>query len=768
MRRRFAAIIIAAGAALGAGAWLTREALSRAELVAPRATEIVYDRHGAFLTQIAHPGVDGYGYWPLAKVPQRLAQATLALEDRRFYSHEGVDVLAIMRAAWKNVAGRGAREGASTIAMQVARMQNPAPRGLTSKIMEAATGVAMVWRHGHDAVLAHYLRLAPYGAGSHGAAQAARFYFDKPLEDLSWAETALLVAVPQSPGRMNLSRESGLHRAALRARKALDELRREGVIDIAQAALAKDQLAAMKPFATPRRPEALHLALRYERLMREGKIKAASDFDPRIHASVDLGLQEQVTRLARRYLNSFRGAGARQVAVMVAERGGASANSNAILAEVGSARFDGATAGATSDSAARNIGGATSDSAARNIGGATLGSAARNIGGAFDFTRVTRSPGSTLKPFVYALAFERGALKATDLLGDVPEGASGVNNADGIFLGPMPPRQALANSRNVPAANLLRRVGVEANFHFLHDLGLHDLEAPAESFGISMAIGSLPTKLERLLRAYAALADDGTLSELVYAREQKRAASRRVMSEDTARLVTSMLADPQARLPTFPRYGPLEYPFAVAVKTGTSQGYRDAWTLAFSKKYVIGVWLGRADAGTMKELGGAASSARLAHALLTQLHGGERGEIDGEGFPSPRDRTPVDVCLGGGDAIGCSQTLREWVKPGETPVAAPATILRESEEPRLAIATPEHNTHIWRNPEQPASLNRLALKLAPGPQGAQIVWYVDGEPFQTAEADQTVYWPLRPGAHQIQARLALQPGASWKVKVMVE
>jgi penicillin-binding protein 1C len=756
MRRRFAAIIIAAGAALGAGAWLTREALSRAELVAPRATEIVYDRHGAFLTQIAHPGVDGYGYWPLAKVPQRLAQATLALEDRRFYSHKGVDVLAIMRAAWKNVAGRGAREGASTIAMQVARMQNPAPRGLTSKIMEAATGVAMVWRHGHDAVLAHYLRLAPYGAGSHGAAQAARFYFDKPLEDLSWAETALLVAVPQSPGRMNLSRESGLHRAALRARKALDELRREGVIDIAQAALAKDQLAAMKPFATPRRPEALHLALRYERLVREGKVRAASDFDPRIHASVDLGLQEQVTRLARRYLNSFRGAGARQVAVMVAERGGASANSNAILAEVGSARFDGATAGATSDSAARNI------------GGATLGSAARNIGGAFDFTRVTRSPGSTLKPFVYALAFERGALKATDLLGDVPEGASGVNNADGIFLGPMPPRQALANSRNVPAANLLRRVGVEANFHFLHDLGLHDLEAPAESFGISMAIGSLPTKLERLLRAYAALADDGILSELVYAREQKRAASRRVMSEDTARLVTSMLADPQARLPTFPRYGPLEYPFAVAVKTGTSQGYRDAWTLAFSKKYVIGVWLGRADAGTMKELGGAASSARLAHALLTQLHGGERGEIDGEGFPSPRDRTPVDVCLGGGDAIGWSQTLREWVKPGETPVAAPATILRESEELRLAIATPEHNTHIWRNPEQPASLNRLALKLAPGPQGAQIVWYVDGEPFQTAEADQTVYWPLRPGAHQIQARLALQPGASRKVKVMVE
>ena len=207
---------------------------------------------------------------------------------------------------------------------------------------------------------------------------------------------------------------------------------------------------------------------------------------------------------------------------------------------------------------------------------------------------------------------------ATDILADVPEGASGVNNADGAFLGPMSPRQALANSRNVPAANLLRRVGIEANFHFLHELGLHDLEAPPESFGVSMAIGSLPTKLENLMRAYAALADDGVLGDLVYAREQRRSAPRRVMSVDTARLVTSFLSDPQARLPTFPRYGPLEYPFAVAVKTGTSQGYRDAWTLAYSKKFIVGVWLGRADAGTMKELGGAASSARLAHA-----HSGE-------------------------------------------------------------------------------------------------------------------------------------------------
>ncbi len=290
---------------------------------------------------------------------------------------------------------------------------------------------------------------------------------------------------------------------------------------------------------------------------------------------------------------------------------------------------------------------------------------------------MTRSPGSTLKPFVYALAFERGALKATDILADVPEGASGVNNADGAFLGPMSPRQALANSRNVPAANLLRRVGIEPNFHFLHELGLHDLEARPKSFGVSMAIGSLPTKLENLMRAYAALADDGVLGDLVYAREQRRSAPRRVMSIDTARLITSFLSDPQARLPTFPRYGPLEYPFAVAVKTGTSQGYRDAWTLAYSKKFVVGVWLGRADAGTMKELGGAASSARLAHAILVKLHGAKPGDMDAESFPPPPERRAVDLCLGRDTRENCFETIREWVKPDEAaPIAAPALSLR--------------------------------------------------------------------------------------------
>ncbi len=738
--RRALVLFAAMTAAAASGAGLVaREAMRRAELVAPPASQIVYDRNGAFVTQIgsATRAASGerrvdYGYWPLPHIPHRMAQATLALEDRRFFSHPGIDPRAVLRALWRNLDG-GRLEGASTIAMQAARMQRPARRGLVNKILEAATGAALVARHGHEAVLAHYLRLAPYGLGSHGVAHAARFYFDRPVEDLSWAQVALLAALPQSPGRMNLTRESGLRRATARASYAIARLEADGVLDATQAALARRELASMKPFEAKRRPAALHLALRYESLLREGRLRPVSPEDQRIEATVDLGVEQEMAQLARRYLSIFQGAGARQVALMAAERG-----TNAVLADVGSADYRDPRAGA------------------------------------YDFTRVARSPGSTLKPFIYALALERGVLKTTDLVDDVPEGASGVANADGLYLGPMTPRQALANSRNVPATNLLRRVGLDANFRFLHEMGLHDLDAPPESFGVSMAIGALPTRLEDLMRAYAALADDGVMSELAFARAQETRPPRRVMSVDTARLITSFLSDPQARLPSFPRYGALEYPFAAAVKTGTSQNYRDAWTFAFSHKYVVGVWMGRGDASGMRGLSGANSAARLAHAALTRLHRARPGEIAPETFPPPPERVPIDLCRADAGPA-CAQTLREWVKqedmaaprPAPAPTQAPQ-LAEAAETGALAIATPEHNMRIWRNPEQPANLNRLALKLATGAGDAQILWLVDGAPFALAQADETVFWPMAPGVHRIQARLALAPMASRPVRVVIE
>jgi penicillin-binding protein 1C len=741
-----------------------KEVADRTRLIAPPPTPIVYDRQGVFLTQIGDEISDAnsgqrieYGYWPLARLSDRVTRATLALEDRRFWDHPGVDLAAVLRAALNNMRGKK-RSGASTLAMQVARMQHPAPRSLMAKAYEAATAVALTLRFGHEAILAQYLRLIPYGNGSHGIAHASRFYFDKPVDDLSWAEIALLSAIPQSPTLMNPLRPDGLARAIRRGQGMLNELRRKGVIGAAELALARRQLASLRPQA-PRRPDALHVVLRYEALAAEGQLPIPSPFDPRVRASIDLDIQKQASNLARRYLNGWRDAGAQQVAVMVVERG-----SEAVLADIGSNDYRDQHAGA------------------------------------IDFSRSPRSPGSTLKPFIYALALDRGIIRPSDVLADLPEGSSLINNADGHFLGPMLPRQALANSRNVPATNLLRATGLDTTFDFLRRLGLHNFKVPADSFGLSMAIGSLPTTLERLVRAYGSIAEDGRLADLQWVDGQQRREPKRVMSTDAARLITSFLSDPMARLPSFPRYGPTEYPFPVALKTGTSQGYRDAWTVAWSRKYLVGVWIGRGDDGTMTQLSGAGSAGRLVHALLVQLHGARRGDLDDTAFPPPEGRVPVELCVFGGRRSNgsCGQTLTEWLRPDEIPPVddTPPLAARDArvaltvpaahrawaaaagylvvdtesgrESARLSIVAPENNSRIWLNPDAPTTISRLALKAVVEPKVPQIIWYVDGEPYAVADADTTIYWPITKGAHRFQARLPLQPGGSNMIHVVVE
>lgn len=753
----------------GIGALCAQRAMQDAILESPRPTPVIYDRNGRFLTEIAVETAAGreggrqldHGYWPTRDLPDRVVRATLALEDRRFFDHPGVDVFAVVRGVWQNLARSRRRVGASTVAMQIARMQHPAPRNVWSKAREAAVALALTFRHGRDKLLAHYLRIVPYGNGSHGIAHAARWYFDKSADDLSWAEIALLSAIPQSPTLMNPLRPDGLARAKRRGHRMLDELARQKVIDAAELALAHRQLAGLPPPVPPRRPDALHAIMRYEAMAREGRLDPPVPADPRIRATIDLDVQRQVMASARRYVAAWNASGVEQAAVMVVER-----ESGAVLADVGSIDYYGSPAGA------------------------------------IDFSRTLRSPGSTLKPFIYAFAIDRGLLRPTDVMADLPDGASGIGNVDGHFLGPLLPRQALANSRNVPATNLLRRIGLDPMYHFLRDLGVHELGSPADWFGLSMAIGSLPTTLDRLVRAYGALADDGRHSELIWYDGQRRREPVRVLSADAARLVTSFLSDPLARLPSFPRFGPMEYPFPVALKTGTSQGFRDAWTVAWSRHYLVGVWVGRGDAGTMAQVTGAGSAARLARAVMLQLHGARPGDLEDTEFPPPAGRVAVALCtVGGKRSTGnCGETLSEWIRPDEMPEADEAAAARLSrdrdriafslpaehrawarekgfpiaESPaspgavRLTIAAPANNSHFWRNPETPPALDRLLLKAVVDPYVPQVVWYVDDEPFAITDPDAPVLWPIRPGAHHFQLRLPLQDGASATARIVVE
>ncbi|HEX4367772.1 MAG TPA: penicillin-binding transpeptidase domain-containing protein, partial [Rhodopila sp.] len=516
-------------------------------------------------------------------------------------------------------------------------------------------------------------------------------------------QAALLSGIPQAPSRL-APRGSGLARAVTRARLALSA----AGLPPDTLAQAHAELEHMIVVPVRHRPAALQTVLRLAAMARDaGAI--------RLRATLDLPTQDWVARMATAQLAEWRHFGAQQVAVMVVQRG-----TRAVLADVASAGY------------------------------------ASRPGGAIDYTMAQRSPGSTLKPFLYALALQRGLIAPQDILADEPEGAAGIVNADHDFLGPLLPRQALANSRNVPATNLLRRIGLPDAFDFLRRLGLHHLDGPPERFGLAMAIGALPTSLDRLMRAYTTLAEDGMDDDLAWF-EGIDPDPQRVITSDAARLVGRFLSDPMARLPSFPRYGSSEFPFAVALKTGTSQGYRDAWTVAWSHKYVVGVWVGRADAGPMRQLSGGRAAAHLAQKVMLRLHGALRTDLVAGDFAAPAGRDRTELC----PDPACAEHLTEWVDPG--------TPLHPRTEPvPLAIVQPEPDSHVWRNPEVPAAANRLVLRASAPPQVRQIVWLVDGKPVAVGAPDAPLYWTMVPGRHRFQVRLPLQDDASRPLAIVVE
>ncbi len=794
----------ASSLAFGGAAWLLLVLLAaaRAQLESPAPTSMLRDRAGRFLG-VSVAGDAEEGYWPLPAVPTRVAAAILAIEDRRFESHRGVDARALVRAAVQNARTGRRVSGASTVAMQVARMQRPGARTYGRKAVEALTALMLTARYGRQAMLRHYLTLVPYGNGFRGIAYAARRYFDKPVADLSWAETAFLSAIPQSPARMNPYNPEGRARAARRGQRILDQLHTDGMLSDVELAAAEADLAGLRIPARDRRPEnALHAVLRLERhLERDGdRFEAAKQLI--VDTTLDLTLQDEVAWRAGRWLETLRPRGAGNLAVMVVER-----ETWAVRAAIASSGYFDATGA-----------------------------------GAIDYLQVPRSSGSTLKPFLYGAALERGLITPTTVLDDLGRGVGGIVNADGRFLGPLLPAVALANSRNVPAADLLARLGIDEGYSTLGALGLHDGSGTARRYGLGLAIGSMPVTLERLVEAYTALAGDGRRHALRWLAHAPVVAPRRVLSEATARQISRDLADPQARLPSFPRMGWAEFPFAVAVKTGTSSRFRDAWTVAYSSRWLVGVWIGRPDAQPMAELSGYRAAAPLASEVMRLLHRDQTDGLEDLGFPPPRGHVGVRVCPLSGRLASpsCDRAtvvhLAPAAKPTETcrvhrriaidarngllattttppsarrvrsftvlppryaawaagaglprPPRLPSllgegaqtkavstqanTTARfgmESRVQRIEITEPRQGVHLLIDPETPPSLATVALRATVDPPVEQLVWYVDGQPFATVDHPFTARWPLAPGEHTIEARLPFGGSRSGRVRVLVE
>ncbi|WP_455205481.1 penicillin-binding protein 1C [Kaarinaea lacus] len=767
----------------------------RSSIQSPTPSYLLHDRHGEFLAELESADHHGYGYWPLPNLPDRVVKATLALEDKRFWSHPGVDVIAIGRALWQNLTHQQRISGASTLAMQLVRLQRPAPRTYINKIIEAMAAVIMTVRYDRDTVLKNYLRWVPYGNRIHGIRYAARRYLDKPVEDLSWAEIAFLAAIPQSPSRMNPYTAVGRYRAIQRGRRLLQGLQAQQVLthDELELALAEIHNIEM-PIREDRPAEAMHAILQLQQQLAQAKVKNQYLQQPLIKTSIDLGLQQTMLKTAQPLIKNWRHKGAGNLSLIILNR-----QSNLVLTWLGSADyFDGA------------------------------------YNGAIDFAQIKRSSGSTLKPFIYALALERGNINANTVLDDLPMAGFPVRNSDYRYLGPLLPRQALSNSRNIPAVTLLNKVGLDNTYGLFRELALHQSAMPASYFGQGLALGSLHVRLQDLVRAYSVLANDGRYRDLQWFfddndDQQFDQQGKQVMSAAIARLITLFLSDPVARLPTFSRMGTTEYAFPVALKTGTSQGYRDAWTVAYTKKYIVAAWVGNASPQPMYKLGGAGSAAVLVQQVLLQLHNDQRQGLADLNFPIPEDYVAVDLCATSGKlaSAACAVSYQEWLPankiPNEvdntytrvdidarsglpaspdTPVefirkqtqvnfpahyadwlvqnqmlsstaashmaaAQPSQALPSALSVNVEINYPKTGTYLLRNPEAPEA-SSVALKVIVEPPVKQIVWYVDNEPYQIVEYPYSARLPLTPGRHVLHARVPMTPERSKEVEIFVE
>jgi penicillin-binding protein 1C len=534
----------------------------------------VEDRAGALLRE--PKGEDGLraDWVALDDVPPAFVSALVQGEDHHLGLHPGVDPVGIARAVWLNVRDRKVVSGASTLAMQLARLGYGLPRTFRGKLEQLALAPLLTFRLGSRGVLEAYVNLAPFGRDLSGVAAASRAYFAKPLRDLTVGEATALACLPRGPSHYDPYR----HPERLVARRAhlLSLMEARGVLSAEQAEAAKKEPLALAPFVRMfKAPHASALALH------EAKERGAR-YPTRIRTTLDAELQRTAQWACKQAVAQLESKAATHCAA-VAMR----ASSGEVLALVGSPDFRSPD------------------------------------GGQVNAALALRQPGSALKPFVYALAFERGRMPGSSIADEpttfsAPFGEWTPRNYDGRFHGTVTLREALANSYNIPAVKLAQELTPERVVERLVRAGLHTLEGAEQRVGLGIALGDGEVTLYDLVAAYAMLARGGEyleptllreVSEGSHRAELRPQSTRRVFSTSDVYLVGHVLQDRGARRASFGQASALELPFDAAVKTGTSSDYRDNWTVGFAHDLVVGVWLGRHDGAPMFGVSGVSGAA---------------------------------------------------------------------------------------------------------------------------------------------------------------
>jgi penicillin-binding protein 1C len=709
-------------------------------LLAQRPSRVFTDRHGMVL----RAELGDHDAWqisvPLTDISPQVAQAIVAVEDQRFWNHQGVDWLAVARAFFSNLRHGRIVSGASTLSMQLARMAKPEPRSYATKLRQTYKALDLERRHNKQWILENYLNRAPYGGNLIGIEAAARCYFRKPASELSFDEATLLAGLPQRPSSLRLDR----HPQAARERQKhviqcllengmlAAERSQETILSRLPATQPSDVAppeTLSKPPSEPHGPESECKGATSPASADDRKRRASSPTSPdksrnrlgfpmserhfcelaarestasRVRTTLDPRLQSLTRQALRAQVETLAGV-ADGAAVIIENRTGA------VRSLIGTLDFDAPENGQVNAACAK------------------------------------RSPGSALKPFIYLLALEGGLIVPETLVDDRPLVLKDYrpNNFDGSFSGTVSAREALTRSLNTPAVRLLRSLGPDYLLKSLRRCGIRSLDRGAEYYGLSLALGGGEVTLLELTNAYAGLARGGAFEPCHFTEKPETGFAAAQHGEELEahgaclpkslqirRGSVALLAD---MLSTYPLPGCPAIP--LAWKTGTSNGFRDAWCLGFNAEYTVGVWLGNKSGKASTALVGLNAAAPALASILQSIYRDRQ--------PPPVQQNlagvvPVTLCLESGLRAGpqCQQkTLKLAVQgiplrlcglPHQREQAGkPVTARAERGEhatpaTKPRILTPEPRTY-WRE----VSGSSVALPLSTVAD-RECSWFIDG------------------------------------------
>ncbi|MBB6093302.1 penicillin-binding protein 1C [Povalibacter uvarum] len=597
----------------------------------------IFDRKGRLL-RLTLASDQQYRLWtPLEQVSPELVDALLLHEDRHFYGHLGVNPAAIIRAAFTTYTG-GTRVGGSTITMQLARLKYDLnTRTIGGKLVQIARAVQLELQYSKHDLLEAHLNLMPYGGNVQGVGTASLIYFGKPAGKLTLAESLTLVLIPQSPARRDPSRDEPPELLAARerlfARWQEEHPAADSTHQYVSLPLRYGRLSDL-PFAAPHfvnavlaRDVVLPSLPRKRESIRSGGTDSRVRGNEEGWTTLDLPLQRLTERVITNYVREHQAIGIN--------------NASALLVD-------------TRDMSVRAM-----------VGSADFSSAA--IQGQVNGTLAKRSPGSALKPFIYALAIDQGYIHPLTVLKDAPQsfGPFSPENFDGRFVGPITATDALARSRNIPAIALSAQLAQPSFYQFLKGAGISRM-ASEQHYGLALALGGGEVTMEEAAMLYAMLANRGQIAPLRYSADDPATPGLRLLSEEASFMTLEMLRSAPRPDDPFTRK---QDRLRVAWKTGTSWGFRDAWTAGVFGPYVLVVWVGNFDGHGNPAFVGVQAAAPLLFRLTDAIAGSD-ATLTEPIFRQPPRLERVDVCSASGDLpnADCPQITSTWYIPGVSPI----------------------------------------------------------------------------------------------------